>query len=190
MNHKTVLTCEAEGNPPPKYQWLQRLISHEILVRGHEKNLVLSNVSYVHQGEFVCKAENQIRGEDRSIQSEPIHVDVKGAPEVRKFSPEDVHVQDGEEARIEVRFCSDPVPKISWHLGSSGKVESEIILGSGTVHGRFDAEVVRRTEREDCYVSSLKINGAHADDSKSYQLRLTNRHGTRTHNVNLVVRGT
>ena len=191
MKSRTVLSCEAEGNPEPKYQWLQKLSSQEVLVRGYEKTLIISNVSYDHQGQFVCKAFNKIRGEERSVQSEPIRVEVSGAPQVMKYNaPREVRVQNGEDATLEVIFCSDPLPKQAWHLGDLGSgAGNNIILAAGTGHGRFVAESVKKFDREDCYVSVLRINGAHADDSHFYQLRLTNDHGTDTHSIRLVVRG-
>ena len=138
MKNKTVLTCEAEGNPPPRYQWLQKLRTQELLIRGYEKRLVIPNVTYDHQGEFVCKAINSIRGEDRSVQSEPILVEVSGAPQVMKYTAQhEVRVQNGEDARLEVLFCADPEPKQAWHLGDRGSGSgNNIILASGTAHGR------------------------------------------------------
>ncbi len=55
------MTCKADGNPPPKYQWLQKLPTHEVLVRGEGPQLLIDNVTYDQQGEYVCKAINEIR---------------------------------------------------------------------------------------------------------------------------------
>ena len=77
MYNRTSLTCEAEGNPPPKYKWLQHLPSEEVLIRGYEKTLSIDNVTYDHQGEFVCEAVNEISGQQRTIQSEGIKVEVR-----------------------------------------------------------------------------------------------------------------
>ena len=192
MNKKTVLTCEAEGNPEPSYKWLQRRGTQEVVIRGYDKTLVLPSINYDYQGEFVCKAINTIRGEERSVQSEPIKVEVSGAPQVlHKYTgPNEVRVQNGEDAMLEVTFCADPVPKQAWHLGDQGSgTGNNIILASGTAHGRFVAEMPRKGDREDCYISTLKINGAHADDSHGYQLRLSNSHGADLHTVHLLVRG-
>ena len=96
MKKKAILTCEAEGNPTPRYQWLQKMPTQEVLIRGSEKTLVIENVTYYHQGEFVCKAMNTIRGEERSVQSEPIRVEVSGAPQVLRYSAQlDVRVHNG-----------------------------------------------------------------------------------------------
>ncbi|TRY72567.1 hypothetical protein TCAL_06515 [Tigriopus californicus] len=193
-NKKALLNCEAEGNPPPQYQWLQKLPTQEVFIRGHEKTLVIDNVTYNHQGEFVCKVMNTINGEERSVQSEPIRVEVSGAPQVMKYEAHhEVQVQNGEDATLEVLFCADPPPKQAWHLGdlslgSSTNGNSDIILAAGTGHGRFIAESARKADREDCYVSVLRINGAHPMDSHTYQLKLSNSHGSDVHTIHLVVR--
>ena len=190
MNQRAVLTCEAEGKPAPRYQWLQKLPTQEVLIRGYEKQLVIENVAYDHQGEFVCKAINTIRDEDRSVQSDPIKVEVSGAPQVMKYSaPNDVRVGKGEDASLEVIFCADPLPKQSWIVPDVMGSGNSVILASGTGHGRFVAESVRKADREDCFISTLRINGAHPEDSHAYQLSLSNDHGNDTHIVHLVVRG-
>ena len=84
FGNKTKLTCEAEGNPPPKYTWLQKLRSQEVLIRGYEQELIIENVKYEDQGEFVCKATNEINEDERSVQSEPIVIKVSGPPQVLK----------------------------------------------------------------------------------------------------------
>ena len=44
--------------------------------------LVIENVTYEYQGEFVCEAINKVGNEHRSVQSEPIKIEVTGAPQV------------------------------------------------------------------------------------------------------------
>ena len=181
------MTCRADGNPPPRYQWLQKLPTHEVILRGEGPQLLIDNVTYDQQGEYICKAINEIRGEHRAIQSEPIILEVTGAPQISRFAaPQEVIVQDGEDAILEVRFCADPLPEQLWHLGSTGP--NNVILAAGTQHGRFVAEVVRKL-RDDCYISTLRINGASPSDSNEYELRLSNSHGIDTHKINLHVRG-
>uniref|UniRef100_A0A0K2V225 Ig-like domain-containing protein n=2 Tax=Lepeophtheirus salmonis TaxID=72036 RepID=A0A0K2V225_LEPSM len=190
MYNKTLLTCEAEGNPPPRYQWLQKLPTQEVLIRGYNKQLLIDNVTYDHQGEFVCKAVNKIRGESRAVQSQPIRVEVKGAPKVNSIiSEREITVQNGEDAVLEVHFCADPLPKQSWHLGDMGSGSgNNIILAAGTGHGRFIAEKEQKSTKEDCYISILKVNGAHSADSAPYELRISNDHGSDSHIIHLSVR--
>ena len=184
--NNTTLTCNAEGNPPPRYQWLQKLPTHEVLIRGYNHQLFIENVTYEHQGEYVCKAINEINGETRSVQSDPITLEVTGAPQIMRFGIQtEVIIEDGQDAILESRFCADPLPEQLWHLGGSG---DNIILAAGTTHGKFVAEIVRKI-KEDCYVSTLRINEAHPSDSNVYELRLTNAHGTDSYKIDLKVRG-
>jgi len=77
------LSCSAEGNPPPTHQWLQRLAgaastADTVILRGSEPILDLRNVTYEHQGQYVCKVTNIVGGTEKSVQSEPISVQIKG----------------------------------------------------------------------------------------------------------------
>ncbi len=78
VHNRTILTCAAEGNPPPKYQWLQKLPTQQVLKRGYEDKLVLDDTTYDHQGDFVCEAVNVIAGNKKLVQSDPIHIEVRG----------------------------------------------------------------------------------------------------------------
>lgn len=72
--------CVAEGNPQPTYQWLQRLPtpSDIIVERGRDARLHIPNVTYEYQGEYVCKVTNIIGGQERTVQSESIALQVVG----------------------------------------------------------------------------------------------------------------
>ena len=198
MYNKTTLTCEAEGNPPPKYQWLQKLPSQEVLTRSYKKDFEIHNVTYEHQGEFVCKAVNHINGQERTVQSSPIKVEVTGAPQVIRYNTKkSVVVGIGAEAVLEVQFCANPVSNQSWHLGDMGSgTGNNIILAAGTGHGRFVAENARSIltdgsnhKKDHCYISTLRIKGAHPTDSHVYKLLLSNAHGIDQHLVHLAVKG-
>jgi hypothetical protein len=192
MYNKTVLTCEAEGNPPPRYSWLQKLPTQEVLIRGYSQQLIIENVTYDYQGEFVCKATNDIKSEDRTVQSEPLRVEVTGAPQVLRYSAKhEVIVPIGAEATLKVEFCANPMSNQSWHLGDMGNGSgNKVILASGTGHGRFVAETVKSSpNKPDCYISTLRINGAHQSDSHTYELRLSNQHGIDSHTITLAVKG-
>lgn len=50
----TRLECQAEGNPPPRYQWLHRRPSKDgdeadIVIRSEDRYLHITNVTYEHQ---------------------------------------------------------------------------------------------------------------------------------------------
>lgn len=80
LYNRTVLVCQAEGNPPPSYQWLQKTTTAEetVYVRGAEHMLVIHNVTYEYQGKYFCKATNFISGTERTSQSDQIDLSVMG----------------------------------------------------------------------------------------------------------------
>ena len=78
VHNTSILTCSAEGNPLPKYLWLQKLPSNQVLKRGYEDKLVIEDTSYDHQGEYVCEAVNVIGDQKKIVQSEPIRMEVRG----------------------------------------------------------------------------------------------------------------
>ena len=198
MYEPTKLSCNATGNPPPQYQWLQKLPTQEVLIRSYEKDFVIKNVTYEYQGEWVCKAVNVINGHKRAVQSNPIKLEVSGRPQVMRYhSKKSVMVSIGDEAVLEVPFCANPVSNQSWHLGddSDPKSGNNIILTAGTGTGRFHAESVKsfqsnsNQKRDNCYISTLRIKGAHPSDSRTYKLLLTNAHGVDHHYIKLAVKG-
>lgn len=80
--------CMGEGNPPPTYQWLQKLPSPSSMVieRSRDAKLYISNVTYDYQGEYTCKVRNIIKGEERMEISEPIILQVHGEYIVMNFN--------------------------------------------------------------------------------------------------------
>lgn len=87
----TSFACSADGNPPPKYQWLQRVPNpnggpHEtVVMRSSDPKLHFTNITYDFQGEYVCVVANVIGGSERSIQSQPITLQVIGKWMRRRF---------------------------------------------------------------------------------------------------------
>ena len=80
LYNRTVLQCQADGNPAPTYQWLQKMTTAEetVYVRGSDPMLVIHNVTYDFQGKYICKATNVISGTERTTQSNPIDLSVFG----------------------------------------------------------------------------------------------------------------
>lgn len=48
------------------------------LERGREARLVIDNVTYDYQGEYECRATNYINGQERTVPSEPVQLQVVG----------------------------------------------------------------------------------------------------------------
>ena len=78
VHNKTIMTCSAEGNPLPKYLWLQKLPSNQVLKRGYNNTLSIEDTTYDHQGEYVCEAVNVIGDQRKVVQSEPLRIEVRG----------------------------------------------------------------------------------------------------------------
>ena len=64
--------CDAQSNPPSKFEWMQKLPILElekdprrpVYSRGFGKSLILKNVSYEHEGMWACTATTVIKGKD------------------------------------------------------------------------------------------------------------------------------
>lgn len=98
-----------------------RMTSSSSLERGRESRLVIDNVTYDYQGEYECSATNYINGKERTVTSEPISLQVVGAPQVLRHNPSKhtVSVRKGEAARLSLVVCADPRPRhVAWEWGS------------------------------------------------------------------------
>lgn len=188
LHNRTILECHAGGNPAPGYTWLQRVEgSDRAQVRGHNASLTIEAVTYGHQGSYVCVATNEIKGHERRVQSEPIRLEVVGAPEVLRYSvsPE-VQVERGQDALIQMVFCSDPKPRrANWEWGSK-----QLETGSGT--GRYVAETLSKIRgdsgEDDCYAARLLVQHANPADARNYYFNVENERGADRYAVSLAVR--
>lgn len=52
---------------------------------GRGQRLILTNVTYEQQGQYICIASNSINGKVREVKSTPVSLEVVGAPRVCKF---------------------------------------------------------------------------------------------------------
>ena len=58
------LTCTADGNPTPSFQWMQ---PHDLTSMGH--SLSISSVKFKHGGTYTCIATNNIEAGTKSNQT-------------------------------------------------------------------------------------------------------------------------
>lgn len=49
---------------------------------GKGQRLILTNVTYEQQGQYICLASNTINGKVREVKSSPVSLEVVGAPRV------------------------------------------------------------------------------------------------------------
>ena len=74
----------------------------------------------------MCEAVNSIGGQKKIVQSDPVHIEVRGAPQVLRYSvAREVEAVSGRDVRLEMEVCSDPAPTMTaWDLGSNLRVEA------------------------------------------------------------------
>ncbi|XP_041766810.1 uncharacterized protein LOC121590835 [Anopheles merus] len=182
--------CVAEGNPTPTYKWVQRISTQgkPFLDRGRESRLVIDNVTYDYQGEYECRATNFINGQERTATSDPIALQVVGAPQVLRTTSggvagHSVSVKKGDSATLSLIVCADPRPRhVAWEWGS-------LRLEAGSGIGRYRVDDVTQDSREDCYLATLHIDDADLQDQRPYYLVVENERGTDRHAISLRVEG-
>ncbi|ERL89500.1 hypothetical protein D910_06866 [Dendroctonus ponderosae] len=177
--------CLGEGNPPPTYQWVQKKTSSHsdsIIERGREAKLYLNNVTYEFQGEWRCRVTNIIKGEEQSVVSEPIILQVHGAPQIlRQTANQEIYVESGHPVDMSMVVCADPRPRsVAWEWGS-------LRLEAGNEMGKFKVDEVSQEEGEDCYLTILHIKDTSATDSRTYYLLVENDKGKDMHAIQLYV---
>ncbi|CAL4122568.1 unnamed protein product, partial [Meganyctiphanes norvegica] len=181
-NH-TLMDCQAEGNPPPSYTWIQTVSdTGEQINRGHNATLLLESVSYEHQGQYACVASNIIKGEEKQVVSDAVRLEVVGKPQVLRYTVDrNIEVEKGEDAVIQIVFCSDPQPsRTSWEWGS-------LRLDAGNGRGRYTAETLGKNSRDDCYNARLRVQETDLADARDYILVVENDHGADRYAVGLLV---
>lgn len=68
------------------FRWAQIFSDGRLPVEcGKGQRLILTNVTYDQQGQYICLAANKINGNIREVQSDPVSLQVVGAPKVKFF---------------------------------------------------------------------------------------------------------
>jgi hypothetical protein len=118
-----------------------------------------------------------------------ISVNVKGAPYIPEFkSTSEIIVKSGNNVDVEIPFCSDQTPSVSWIIHLPGSDENKISLSSGTRYGRFSAEIeIENGAGQHCYQAVLRIMGAHPSDTNTYVVEIQNDEGGVKKTVNISV---
>ena len=185
VHNKTILKCSAEAVPEPSYTWLQEIPgTGEVRKRSYSSELVIDDVWYADQGQYRCVASNNIGNMVREQQSEPISIDVTGAPQITSEVSQ-VTGTMSQQVEIVAEFCSDPGPiRNTWNWDN-------IVLPSGNSYGesKYQAEMKTLADRPDCYQSTLVISNLASDDMRNYQLNVENIHGTDTMDIKLIIQG-
>ncbi|XP_065561304.1 hemicentin-1-like [Artemia franciscana] len=178
------LECKGDGNPAPMFKWLQRPEPSEIgvVLKSDGKYLIMKNVSYDDQGEYICSTSNFINGKEKAAQSSPVTLKVIGPPQMTvPVSAKVLTITRGDEAEISVRFCSDPKPtRAVWQCG-------HLSVSVGTSNQRFIAESFKATKRPSCYEATLRIQRADVSDARQFTLLVENEKGVDSVSVSLRV---
>ncbi|KAL7637906.1 UNVERIFIED_CONTAM: hypothetical protein RMT77_011519 [Armadillidium vulgare] len=185
LGNRTVLTCQANGDPKPKYEWFQVTPTGRKVRRGDNSSLTLDPVTYGHQGNYFCVAFSVIKGSRKDNHSKPIAMEVMGAPQVLRYSVEkQVSVNKGDEAIIQMVFCSDPEPlRAIWEWAGGNQ------LDAGNGNRRFVAErLAKESGSNDCYQARLRIQNVEMTDAQKYHLTVQNEKGDDKYYVSLTVK--
>ena len=174
------LSCSAEASPPPRYTWLHTAPSghSRVVSEDGQAQLVVEAVTYEESGEYFCVAENTLAGEVRQTTSQPILVEVRGAPVIQEEEEETRLVSGGAggSAQVRIKFCSNPTPVLSWRL------DQDILTQN---HRReFDIET---NTADHCATSVLRLRDLTEEDSGFYLLTVENDHGHSVQRIQLVV---
>ncbi|XP_048513245.1 hemicentin-1 isoform X2 [Athalia rosae] len=170
--------CHADAMPPPEYRWLQVFADgREPQVRGLGQRFILNNVTYDQQGQYVCLATNVINGNSRQARSEPVSLQVVGAPRVVRPARTEklvVSATEGGPARLEIRLCSDPRPRlVAWEWGSVRLHAGEVLESR---YRALDLEPV--ASAEDCYSAILELTSTDKRDERLYNVIVENDRGS------------
>ena len=182
IGNRVSLSCLADANPQPHYQWVQRL-NDQVIIRGNARVLSLENIIFEDDGEYICYANNLIRGEEKITHSAPVHLTVTGPPQLYLDPKTRFESSAGSDTNMEVKVCGEPKPEVQW------KVE-QLVLTAGTGHGRFKAHnLYSLTSHHNCYISRLTVTEVSAEDNRVFQVQVENALGSETHSLELRVHG-
>ncbi|CAL7946544.1 unnamed protein product [Xylocopa violacea] len=169
--------CNADAMPPAEYRWAQIFTDGRMpLECGTGQRLILTNVTYEQQGQYICLASNKINGNVREVKSDPVSLQVVGAPRVVKPAITEkfvVATTEGSPAKLEIRLCSDPKPRlVAWEWGSTRLHAGEVL------ESRYRALDLEPLALEDCYVAVLELTSTVKEDQRLYHVIVENDRGS------------
>ncbi|EFN64230.1 Kin of IRRE-like protein 3 [Camponotus floridanus] len=169
--------CQADAMPPAEYRWAQIFTDGRMpLECGTGQRLILTNVTYEQQGQYICLASNKINGNIREVKSDPVSLQVVGAPRVVKPAITEKFVvvtTEGSPARLEIRLCSDPKPRlVAWEWGSTRLHAGEVL------EPRYRALDLEPLASEDCYIAILELTSTVKEDQRLYHVIVENDRGS------------
>ncbi|XP_047365487.1 hemicentin-2 isoform X5 [Vespa velutina] len=169
--------CHADAMPPAEYRWAQIFPDNRMPMEcGTGQRLILTNVTYEQQGQYICLASNKINGHVREVKSDPVSLQVVGAPRVVKPAITEkfvVAATEGSPARLEIRLCSNPKPRlVAWEWGDIRLYAGEVL------ESRYRALDLEPLTSEDCYVAILELTSTVKEDQRLYHVIVENDRGS------------
>ncbi|KOX74231.1 Kin of IRRE-like protein 3 [Melipona quadrifasciata] len=169
--------CNADAMPPAEYRWAQIFTDGRMSLEcGTGQRLILTNVTYEQQGQYICLASNKINGNVREVRSDPVSLQVVGAPRVVKPAITEkfvVATTEGSPAKLEIRLCSDPKPRlVAWEWGSTRLHAGEVL------ESRYRALDLEPLAVEDCYIAVLELTSTVKEDQRLYHVIVENDRGS------------
>ncbi|XP_012277027.1 hemicentin-2 [Orussus abietinus] len=173
----TSFECHADAMPPAEYRWARIFLDGRPPVEcGSGHRLILTNVTYEQQGQYICLASNKINGNIREVKSDSVSLQVVGAPRVVKPASTErfvVSTTEGSPARLEIRLCSDPKPHlVAWEWGTTRLHAGEVL------ESRYRALDLEPLDSEDCYVAILELTTTVKEDQRLYNVIVENDRGS------------
>ncbi|XP_034935070.1 kin of IRRE-like protein 2 [Chelonus insularis] len=171
--------CNADAMPPADYQWQQIFNDNRPPIDyGKGQRLILTNVTYEQQGQYICIASNTINGKTRQVKSTPVTLEVVGAPKIIKPLNNEKYVISTTEtspARLEIRLCSNPKPRlVAWEWGNSIRLHAGEVLESR--YRALDLEPLPTLE--DCFIAILELTSTVKEDQRLYYVIVENDRGS------------
>ena len=156
-----VLTCDADGLPPPSFAWFQ-LKKGEERLRGNSSSLALTSISYADSGQWRCLASN--RG--GTSRSKPTELRVFGPP-ASLSAPGTVLGRVGQKLVITAGFCCHPPPSVDWVVAAKTLIEEDSSRIAFSTKPELDS----------CYSTTLTFNQLTSSDSGEVVVEVANSEG-------------
>ncbi|KAM8933893.1 hemicentin-2 [Pelodytes ibericus] len=165
-----VLSCEAEGSPPPKVTWLKdggpldRAADLGVVVR--ESRLQISRVQPFHAGQYSCRAENHLSEAHKFFL-----LLVQAPPRILGAEiPSERSIQENEEVTLECKAQGIPAPQMSWL--KDGKPLGPSSLANTRISQDGDALVLTSVQASDSGHYTCLARNVAGEDSKVFVLNI------------------
>ena len=118
------------------FDWILELGTGEVLVISNNQNLVINSLNFDNSGKLQCYSHIN----NLALISDPLTVSVVGPPYIdTEADIANLTTNVGDALDVEVLFCPRPPARVSWVLSSADTSTGNLLLLSGSIHGRFSS---------------------------------------------------